>query len=992
MQSKDDDFSECQQLFSDCFNIDQINEGKSIELLKEKGGSEGICELLRTSLTDGLDSSSINFREKFFGKNEGYSRERESIFAIMWDALGDTVIQILIAAAVVSLIIGCLRDPEGGWVEGCAILIAVVIVVAVTTTNDYIKDGQFIKLSKSINLFRVTVTRDGREQEIPASSLVVGDLMHIAPGEVLDVDGILIKSTTLKVDESLITGESFAVYKTPLTDQESKANPFLISGSKIIEGYGLMIVCGVGLNSINEKIRQMSGVENEDEKTPLQERLEQLAELLGKIGLAAGLALTLILLIYACIEALKNSEWTDDETSEVVSAIIIGITILVVAIPEGLPLALTLSMAYSVIRMKEENIFVRHIRGCEIMGAATNILTDKTGTLTENKMKITAAVLYDSEVKDISKMRLSKDQTNLLCKSISRNTTAFFKTVNGIEEISGSKTEGAMIDLVKSLGKDLYDYRDIKEELFKFAFTSDSKKMTTVYNLYNEGAEVYTKGAAEVVIDLCKQYYTSTFETEDLTEAKREELTKTIDRFAKRKLRVLALAHRIYDQYDPSTNKQEDFEQNLVLIGIVGMEDTIRKEVIKSVSQVQNAGVVIRMVTGDSVDTALSVAQATGLIPQQASETELNESVITGKDFREKSGGMKCVKDEKGEIVEFSLNDKDQFNSIIGKVKVIARCSPEDKLLLTIGLKELGEVVAVIGDGSNDAAALKQSDLGIAMMSGTQLAKQSSDIILLDDNFYNVLNSIKWGRNVYACTRKFLQFQLTVNIVALCCTIIGGITVQAPPITAVQMLWVNLIMDSFAALALATEPPSMQLLDSRPFGRKENIIIRDMIITVASQSVFQITILLVILYLGPNIFDVDPGWDSDDWSENNAKHFTIFFHTFVMLQLFNEINCRKIHMIEVNVFKDFFNNWMFQFIFGVTFVVQVVFVQFGGEFMGCAGLNFWQHLVCIGLGSCALVFGIAVRYFVVLYRTRHFKEAKRKERYDDEYTLLKNEN
>jgi Ca2+ transporting ATPase len=778
--------------------------------------------------------------------------------------------------------------------------------------------------------------------------------------------------------------------KKPLNDESGQnelSSPFLISGSKVIEGYGLMIVCGVGLHSINEKIRQMSGVENEEESTPLQERLENLAELLGKIGLVAGIILALVLLLYTCIGALSNGEWTDDETSDAVSAVIIGITILVVAIPEGLPLALTLSMAYSVIRMKDENIFVRHIRGCEIMGAATNVLTDKTGTLTENKMKITAAVLFEDKINRMDQIRLSKDQTNLLCKAISRNTTAFFKQINGIEEISGSKTEGALIELVKTLGKDLYDYRDIQEELHKFAFNSDSKRMTTVYNLYNEKAEVYTKGAAEVVLDLCKFYFSSNCEILPIDDEKMQEFKRISDSFASRRLRVLALAQKTCP--DHLSDQQSDFEQDLVLIGIVGIEDTLRKEAKKSVFQVINSGVIIRMITGDNIDTAVSIAIEAGLIPAESTENELKESVMIGKDFRERSGGLKYIKNDKDEIVEFALNDKEKFFSVIQKMKVLARCSPEDKLLLTVGLKELGEVVAVIGDGSNDSAALKQSDLGIAMMSGTQLAKQSSDIILLDDNFYSVLNSIKWGRNVYACTRKFLQFQLTVNIVALSITIIGGISVRSITITAVQMLWVNLIMDSFAALALATEPPDERLLDSKPFGRTEHIIISDMVITVLSQSVFQITVLMIILFLGPSIFDVDPGWESDDWSEDNAKHFTILFDTFVMFQLFNEINCRKLHMNEVNVFKNFFNNWMFHFIFILTFIVQIVFVQFGGEFMGCSGLNFWQHLACIGIGACALGFGILVRFAVVTYRTRHFKEAKRREHYDEDQSLLK---
>ena len=986
MSSEKDQFPKSCKLLATYFDISSIQSGQSLILLKQNSGIKGLCDMLYTSPTKGIDPSTQDLREKHFGKNQPYTRERHSILHIIWDALQDTVLQILILAAIISLVIGVIQDPESGWIEGVVILIAVLIVLTVTATNDYIKDGQFIKLSLSTNIHRVIVTRDNREQEIPASGLVVGDLMHITPGEVLNVDGVLVKSTKVTVDESSISGESSTVYKQTIVDNQ-ETDPFLISGSKIIEGYGMMIVCGVGVNSINEKIRQISGFDNEEEQTPLQERLGHLAILLGKIGLIAGIIMTFVLILYTSIEAIIDNEWTSDETSEIISAFIIGIIILVVAIPEGLPLALTLSMAYSVIRMKEENIFVRHIRGCEVMGAATNILTDKTGTLTENKMKVTESEFFCKKSRN-GKLNLNKDEENLLCKVICRNTTAFFKDVNGVEEISGSRTEGALIDLDKALGQDIYVYRDAQEELFKFAFTSESKKMTTVYNVYNQGFEVYTKGAAEIVLPLCEFYQSETGRIEPLDQEEKTKISEQMEEFAKKKLRVLALAYKASDQNPTDLVEQQDFEQGLIYIGLIGMQDKVRKEARNSVIRVQNAGITVRMITGDNTETAISVAQATGILENVMSKKELSVSVMTGKEFREQSGGLNHVKDINGEICNFKLNNIEQFHETIKYLRVISRCSPEDKLLLTVGLKELGEVVAAIGDGSNDAAALKQSDLGIAMMSGTQLAKQCSDIILLDDNFNSVLNTVKWGRNVYASTRKFLQFQLIVNIVALFVSILGGATLRSPPITAVQMLWVNLIMDSFAALALATEPPTEKLLESKPFGRTENIISKDMILTITTQCIYQIIVLSIILYLGPDIFDIDEGWGSDDWSEENGKHYTIFFHTFVMLQIFNEINCRKISMFEMNVFKDFFNNWMFQAIFWGTFAMQIIIVEFGGKLLNCSKLSFGVHLVCIGVGISGLVFGVLVRVFVRMYRMKDFKTSCKKERYDDRTKLL----
>lgn len=622
------------------------------------------------------------------------------------------------------------------------------------------------------------------------------------------------------------------------------------------------------------------------------------------------------------------------------------------------------------------------------MGAATNILTDKTGTLTENKMKVTAAYLFDQEFNKVEDIKLNPDQMKILSKAICRNSTAFYKVVDGKQEISGSRTEGAMIDLITSLGEDIYHYRDPEQELLKFAFTSESKKMTTVYNKYDQGFEVYTKGASEVMIDICSYYMTGNGQIRILDQEAKNQFLGQIENLSCQKMRVLGLAYRVSEINLPANASQDQLEDGLILIGFIGMQDRLRQEAKESVLGVQKAGVVVRMVTGDNIDTAANVAVACGILPSGLTQTEIQQYVMTGKDFREQSKGLNAIRNEQGVIIEFELNDKDQFAHIIKNLRVIARCTPEDKLLLTIGLKELGEVVAVTGDGSNDAAALKQSDIGVAMMSGTQLAKESSDIILLDDNFLSILNAVKWGRNVYASTRKFLQFQMTVNIVALFTSILGGITVSDSPINAVQMLWVNLIMDSLAALALATEPPSEYLLESQPFGRTENIITPDMVIIIASQCVYQSTILIIILFLGPQIFGIEESWGHDDWTENNGKHFTLFFHCFVMLQIFNEINCRKVSLSQVNVFSNFFNNWMFQFILVTTFLVQICIVQFGGKYVRCSKLSLNEHLICLAVGVSALVVGVVVRVAVATYRFKGFKSSKKREEYAEESGLL----
>jgi P-type Ca2+ transporter type 2B len=959
---------------SKLFDHDNIREGKSLELLKTLHGVPGLCEGLLTSQHKGisLNPKEMQERQKAYGKNTPYTRLRDNIFDIIWNALQDTVLQILIAASVISLIIGTMQDPSQGWLEGVAILAAVLIVIIVTSTNDYLKDGQFVKLNTQTNIHNVIVTRSGTEKEIPARDLLVGDLVYISPGEILPVDGILVRGNGITVDESAITGESALMKREIIRAGDMQSNPFLVSGGKVSEGNGMMIVCAVGTNCVLEKQRIMSEQIQEENETPLQERLGIIAAGLGKIGFIAGGLLTTILIIHVSITAIQEKSWGNNEWEEIISSIILGITILVVAIPEGLPLALTLAMAYSIFRMKNENIFVRHIKGCEIMGAATNILSDKTGTLTQNKMKATQFMLYDQDFKENEYYTLSQHKRKLVAEVISRNTTAFVNKVSGKIELVGNRTEGALLEMIESWGFDYHTYRNLDLQKYQFAFNSNSKRMTTVYETESEGLIVYTKGAAESILELCDLYLNSSGDKEKLTHEKRVEIRHKINSYSSKSLRVLGLSYKVacLQSLNEYNFNQETIESKMIFIGFVGISDPIRPEARSSVIKVQQAGVIVRMVTGDKLETAVSIAKQANIIPEGLSPEEIRECVIKGKHFRERVGGLVTIKNDEGKILGFKTGNLDEFKEIIKKIKVLARCSPEDKLLLVTGLKELGEVVGVTGDGSNDAAALKQSDIGLAMMSGTQLAKESSDIILLDDNFESVVNSVKWGRNVYASTRKFLQFQITVNIVALVVSIVGCISVKSSPLSAVQMLWVNLIMDSLAALALATEPPSESLFNTKPYGRSEKMVNSDMHITMCTQALYQITVLLVILYLGPIIFEIEPGWGNSDWSEDNGKHFTIFFHAFVMLQLFNEINCRKIALSEINVFKGFFINWIFIGILIITFCVQFVMIEFGGRPLKCTPLEPKYHILCIGLGALGLVYGIFVRSAVTLYRKK----------------------
>ena len=944
------------------FIPDNVRGGKSLELLETHLGVVGLCQKLNTTLSKGIPANrSENFnRELYYGNNHPHIQTRRTILEIIFEILQDTVLQILIFAAIVSLIMGTMQDPASGWLEGVAILFAVLIVTTVTATNDYLKDGQFIKLNLQTNLQNVIVIRSGEEMEIPAKDLLVGDMMTASPGDIFPVDGILIRGGPLSVDESNISGESKLLNKEVFRAGNPSATPFLTSGGKVCEGNGLVLVCAVGAHSVNGKNRILTAQIEEEPETPLQERLTQIAENIGKLGFVAGTMLTSVLLAHLIFDSLVNKTWGSDQWSEAITSVILGITILVVAIPEGLPLALTLSMAYSIIRMKKENIFVRHLKGCEIMGAATNILSDKTGTLTQNRMNVTKAWLFGEEFDNPATAAIPHDMKKILAESISRNSTGFLRAKDSTVEVVGNQTEGALLLLLHKWGLDYHTMRNIDCQKLQFAFNSNSKIMTTVYEADNE-ATVYSKGAGEIILEKCTSIMSITGQESILGAEKKSQIRHLMNKHAGSSLRILGLAIKTMNLRSLKVSlTQEETEKRLTFIGFVGIEDPLRPEARASVIKAQQAGVVVRMVTGDKLQTALSIARSANIISEDIPDDEVEQYVIKGKKFREQVGGLITDMSD-GKVSGFRVGNMDKFREIIGKIKVLARCSPDDKLLMVIGLKEMGEVVGVTGDGSNDAAALKQSDIGLAMISGTQLAKESSDIILLDDNFESVLNSIKWGRNVYCSIRKFLQFQLTVNIVALIVSIIGALTVEDSPLSTVQMLWVNLIMDALAALALATDSPSPDLLNSKPFGRTEPIITQGMYTNIATQALYQIVVLMLILFAGPSLFHIKSSWGDEDWTQANGKHFTIFFHTFVMLQLFNEINCKHLDMTECNIFQGFFKNKMFVVIFFATFLVQVVFIEVGGEVMKCSNLSLKEHLVCIGIGALGNVVAFVVR-------------------------------
>ncbi|XP_065104484.1 plasma membrane calcium-transporting ATPase 3a isoform X2 [Paramisgurnus dabryanus] len=921
-------------------------------------------------------------------------------------------------------------EAEAGWIEGAAILLSVLCVVLVTAFNDWSKEKQFRGLQSRIEQEqRFAVVRNGTVIQIPVAEMVVGDVAQVKYGDLLPADGVLIQGNDLKIDESSLTGESDHVRKSVDKD------PMLLSGTHVMEGSGKMVVTAVGVNSqtgiiftllgagemeeekkdckkgkqdgtlennqnkakkqdeavamemqplksaeggeVEEKEKKKANVPKK-EKSVLQGKLTKLAVQIGKAGLVMSAITVIILMLYFVIETfvVQGRVWLTECTpiyvQYFVKFFIIGVTVLVVAVPEGLPLAVTISLAYSVKKMMKDNNLVRHLDACETMGNATAICSDKTGTLTTNRMTVVQIYVGDKHFRDIP----TPDQINpktleLISIGVAVNCAYTSKIMaadieGGLPKQVGNKTECSLLGLVLNLKQDYQAVREQipEEKLYKvYTFNSVRKSMSTVIQMPDGNFRLYSKGASEILLKKCSFILSGNGEARAFKPRDKDEMVKkVIEPMACDGLRTICIAYRdLPADPMPDWENEADIVSNLICITVVGIEDPVRPEVPDAIRKCQRAGITVRMVTGDNINTARAIASKCGII--HPGDDFL---CMEGKDFNRR------IRNEKGEI------EQERIDKIWPKLRVLARSSPTDKHTLVKGIidstvLEQRQVVAVTGDGTNDGPALKKADVGFAMgIAGTDVAKEASDIILTDDNFSSIVKAVMWGRNVYDSISKFLQFQLTVNVVAVIVAFTGACITQDSPLKAVQMLWVNLIMDTFASLALATEPPTESLLLRKPYGRNNPLISRTMMKNILGHAVYQLIIIFTLLFVGEKIFDIDSGRNAPLHSPP-SEHYTIIFNTFVLMQLFNEINARKIHG-ERNVFDGIFSNPIFCSIVLGTFAIQIVIVQFGGKPFSCSPLNMEQWLWCLFVGMGELVWGQVIAS-VPTHQLKCLKEA-----------------
>ncbi|XP_041080656.1 plasma membrane calcium-transporting ATPase 2 isoform X7 [Polyodon spathula] len=965
------------------------------------------------------NAADLDKRKEVYGQNFIPPKKPKTFLQLIWEALQDVTLIILELAAIISLGLSFYQPPgegieacgsasagvedegesEAGWIEGAAILLSVACVVIVTAFNDWSKEKQFRGLQSRIEQEqKFSVVRAGTVIQILVADIVTGDIAQVKYGDLLPADGILIQGNDLKIDESSLTGESDHVSKAPDKD------PMLLSGTHVMEGSGRMVVTAVGVNSQTGIIFTLLGAGGEEEekkekkakkqdgaaamemqplksaeggdgdekekkkanmhkkeKSVLQGKLTKLAVQIGKAGLVMSAITVIILVLYFAIEkfVIEKKPWLPECTpvyiQYFVKFFIIGVTVLVVAVPEGLPLAVTISLAYSVKKMMKDNNLVRHLDACETMGNATAICSDKTGTLTTNRMTVVQAYVGDTHYKEIPDPDALPAKTlDLMIHSISINSAYTTKILppdkdGGLPRQVGNKTECGLLGFILDLKRDYQPIRNQipEEKLYKvYTFNSVRKSMSTVTKLPNGSFRMYSKGASEIILKKCSYILNAVGEPRVFRPRDRDEMVKkVIEPMACEGLRTICIAYRDFPASpEPDWDNENDIVKDLTCICVVGIEDPVRPEVPEAIRKCQRAGITVRMVTGDNINTARAIAIKCGII--HPGEDFL---CIDGKEFNRR------IRNEKGEV------EQERIDKVWPKLRVLARSSPTDKHTLVKGIidsTQVGQrqVVAVTGDGTNDGPALKKADVGFAMgIAGTDVAKEASDIILTDDNFSSIVKAVMWGRNVYDSISKFLQFQLTVNVVAVIVAFTGACITQDSPLKAVQMLWVNLIMDTFASLALATEPPTESLLMRRPYGRNKPLISRTMMKNILGHGIYQLVIIFTLLFAGEQIFDIDSGRNAPLHAPA-SEHYTIIFNTFVMMQLFNEINARKIHG-ERNVFDGIFRNPIFCSIVLGTLGIQIIIVQFGGKPFSCSPLDVDKWLWCLFIGLGELLWG-----------------------------------
>lgn len=826
------------------------------------------------------DEEVVKSRNKY-GSNEIKKTNNNSFFKLLLESLGDPMIKILLIVLGIKVVF---LFAEFDWFETLGILIAIFIASLISTISEYGSNKAFQKLLENNNQKMVKVKRNGKLCLISINDIVVSDIVYLNNGDYIPADGEIIDGSIL-IDESSINGESRETYKDSKLSGEKRK---VYKGTIVTSGECIVKVCSVGVNTLFGKIAKE--VQEKSSDSPLRIRLKHLASIISKIGYV-GAFLVFFSYLFSSIVIANNFNLNliigcvsnvSLMIDYVIYALTLAVTIIIVSVPEGLPMMVALVLSTNMKKMIKKNILVKKMVGIETAGSLNVLLTDKTGTLTNGKLSVYGIINYQDKLfnNDVELYKYHK-YYNIVGNSIVLNNDA---VISDNKIINGNSTDKALISFMNYIS----DEKIIKKE----SFDSDKK-----YSLVETNNYIYYKGAPEVLIPKCKYYLNNDVEDSHVDF---DYLNRVIAKYMHKGYRVISLCYK---------NKSNN---NVVYVGSVLLKDEIRKDAKEGIKLIKSSGVKMIMVTGDSLDTALFISKELNLLND-------DDIYLTSSDL--------------------SLMSDDEIKSKINKIKVVARAKPHDKSRLVKIIKEMNLVVGMTGDGINDAAALKKCDVGFAIGSGTDVAKEASDIVILDDNINSISMAILFGRTIFKNIRKFIIFQLTMNICAMSLSIIGPFIGISTPVTVMQMLWINMIMDTLAGLAFAYEEPLLSYMDEKPKSKNEPIINKYMYEEIVFTGLY--SSLLCILFLKIPFVKSLIRYDVND------KYFlTAFFALFVFMGIFNAFNART---NRYNLFYRIKNNKVFLIIFMLVAIMQIYFIYYGGIIFRTYGLNLKELLIVLGL-------------------------------------------
>lgn len=871
----------------------------------------------------GLTQEEVRCRREAYGANLLTPPRRPSMWRLYLEKFDDPVVQILLVAALLSLVISVV---ENEYAETIGIIVAILLATGIGFLFEYDANRKFDLLNAVGEETPVKVVRDGRVQEVPRRDIVVDDIVLLDTGEEVPADGCLLEAVALQVNESNLTGEPVVMKSVREADFDPDATyptNRLLRGTTVVDGHAMMQVEAVGdATEIGHVARQST--EQPMAPTPLNIQLTRLANWIGRIGFSvAALAFVVLMvkdvfLVYDFSSFRSLHDWLP-VLNDTLKYFMMAVTLIVVAVPEGLPMSVTLSLALNMRRMLSTNNLVRRMHACETMGAITVICTDKTGTLTQNLMQVHEACFYGQKKADEGAVEPIRAE---VAEGIAVNTTAFLEESCSGEPVKGvgNPTEVALLLWLRQQGQDYLSLRTQAEIVEQLTFSTERKFMATLVRSGVSGKQMlYVKGAPEIVLDMCGKVLTA--DGQVAVDSYRLDIEQRLSDYQQMAMRTLGFACKEVS----SSSRLDDELQGLTFLGIVAISDPVRPDVPEAVRQCQEAGIAVKIVTGDTPGTATEIARQIGL--WQEGEDERNR--MTGTEFA-------------------ALSDQEALERVAG-LKVLSRARPSDKQRLVQLLQQRGEVVAVTGDGTNDAPALNHAQVGLSMGTGTSVAKEASDITLLDDSFRSIGTAVMWGRSLYKNIQRFILFQLTINLVALFIVLLGSLVGTALPLTVTQMLWVNLIMDTFAALALASVPPSQRVMHDPPRRSADFIITPSMCAMIVGTGLsFSCLLMGILLYFGQL-----PGG-------LNSYRLTFFFTIFVLLQFWNLFNARAFGSTD-SAFKGLLHSYGMVLVLLAILIGQILIVQWGGSVFRTVPLDVRTWLLLLLVTSPVLWVGEIVR-------------------------------